>query len=333
MRLSILILCSGVLACARPVAERGACDGAPGLRVTFPDGVTNASFVGDSLYFDNSGVGVISRVPLAGGAIEVLVDGGATGEWAAGGGTFAWDSEPVEATAQSSTYVDELHISDSSGATQDFPPTTNDAPQGMKTDALGNVYWLQSAADGMFRWDHASKKVTELAGARYGQLDEAHVFWLASDGKTIEAMPTSGGEAATLATLELPSDTAASLGGQDADRLYAVETPTTGNRLGGFRASRIVAINKATGASWTVADGVDPSWANLASDGRDLYWATVPAGTGDYISEVDLVRAPIAGGGPVVLLERLSKQVVAIGVDDCSFYAVTRDGLSAYLKP
>jgi hypothetical protein len=324
---SVAILLAGCS--SRPDPAAG-CIARSGQLVSFTGGTSNAAFVGAMLYFDSNDVQRIARVPVGGGAIETLVEADATGEWAAGGDVFAWETEPVHATPESPTYVDQLHIRDPAGVVHDLAPMTNGGVTLLHATSGGDVYWLDAA--GVERWDHATAEPALIAQASIGLVDDTRLYWI--DQTSIRSIAVTGGEVQTVATLSLASGTTLSLGTLDADNLYLVETPPAdGTSLGGFYGRRIVSIPRSGGVPSLIADNVDSSFANLAVDDHHVYWATPPPGTGDYISEIDIQRADKRGGGPVEPIAKLKSFVAAIGVDACNVYAVTNAGLSAYPKP
>jgi hypothetical protein len=323
------------LGCAsRPDPVSGDCAARQGALVPFTNGVTNAAFVGETLYFDSNDDQRISRVSLAGGAIEALVDGGATGEWGAGGGVFAWETEPVHATPQSATYVDQFHIRDQAGVVHDFPPSSNGGVTEVQVDGAGNVYWRPPDNEGVARWDHSTQQETVLANAGLRLVDETQLYWVSADQTSILSMATSGGDVRTLATLDAPSGSTIGLVASDADTLYVTQLPPiVGPSLGGFSPAQIKGIPKRGGAPFLVADNTAPFYSNVVADDTHLYWVTVPPGTGDYVSELDVVRTTKSGGGSVEQVASTKAWIAAIGVDACNVYAVTKDGLVAYAKP
>jgi hypothetical protein len=325
--LLLLTACS-----SRPLSLDERCVSRQGTLVTFNHGVTNAVFLGDTLYFDSDGTERISRVELGGGAVETLVDSGATGEWGAGGGVLAWVSEPVRATPQSSTYVDQLHIRDASGQVHDFPPSTDGSANQVQADAFGNVYWQPPDRMGVARWDHASGATTLIDAEVSGRLivDRSNLYWLS--GASILTVSSSGGVTRTLATVDAAPGRLTDLAGSDAETLFVTQT-TSGTDLLTQPPIRILAIPKSSGAPVVVAADVEPSFANFAGDRDYLYWVTVPPGTGDAILEMDLVRAPKAGGGIIEKLASSSDWIVAIGVDDCNLYVASEKGVVAHPKP
>jgi hypothetical protein len=326
----LLLLC----ACSeRPDSLDESCASRQGSLVTFNNGVTNTLFLGETLYFDSDGTQRISRVALGGGAVETLVDSGATGEWGAGGGVLAWVSEPLHATPQSSTYIDQLHIRDASGQVHDFPPITDGSANQVQADAFGNVYWQPPDRVGVARWDHASGAQTLIAADVSGRLivDQSQLYWLSAT--SILTTSSSGGEVRTLATVgDAAAGLYSDLAGSDAETLFVTQT-TSGTDPLTPPPIRILAVPKSGGAPVVVAADVEPSFANLAGDRDYVYWVTVPRGTGDTISEMDLVRAPKSGGGSVEKLASSSDWIVAIGVDGCNLYWVSPRGLVSQPKP
>jgi hypothetical protein len=320
---------------SRPDPGVAGCGARQGALVSFPSGVVNAAFIGDTLYFNDTS-SRIARVSLAGGAIETLVGSDATGEWTAGGNVFAWETEPVHATPQSPSYVDQLHIRDQAGVVHDFPPTSNGSSLQLHADVAGNVYWLSPDGAGVKRWDHVSQAVTDLADAQLRVVDEVvdeeRLYWVGADGKSIVSLATSGGAASTLATLDVPTGGSLSILGGDVDTIYVALTwPSAGPLLGGMQPAEVEGIAKSGGAPFVVADGVELYYANVASDDMYLYLVTVPGG-GDYIGEFDLVRAPRRGGGAVEKLASSSADLIAIGADACNLYTVTNGDVSALAK-
>jgi hypothetical protein len=330
---------SGASPGPEPGPGSSTCTARSGTVAAFPDGAVNAAFVDGSLYFDTKNLGRIERVPLAGGAIDTMLDAGGGGEWGIGGGTFAWETEPVTATAQSSTYVDQLHIRDAAGTVHDLPSMTNGSATQVHVDAQGNVYWLApSSPAGVVRWNHATGE-QELVptGAIQGAyvVAESSLYWIDADNRTIRAIPTSGGTPRALAT---PGSGDLSLVAGDVGEpgvLYVRETPPTGGGapLGGPQAARVHAVSKSDGATSVVLDGVTPM-SNLAADDTHLYWVTVPPGTGDYIPGFDLVRRAKGGGAveKIASFKNLAGEGT-IGLDACNVYVVMGDGLVSYPKP
>ena len=162
VRCAAILLATGCS--SRPIGG-GACSTQQGLIVSVPARATNAALVGGNVYFDSLAEDAsIYDVPIQGGAIETLVSGGATGEWAAGGGVFAWET-------------DRLHIRDAAGVVHDLPENQGGVV-GMIADDSGNVYWkpVMSRDPGIVRWDHTTQMQSFLAGVGYpSAVDDAQI--------------------------------------------------------------------------------------------------------------------------------------------------------------
>jgi hypothetical protein len=220
-----------------------------------------------------------------------------------------------------------------------------DAPSGQVRRVLcrGRAVVLRGrgAVGKLVRWDHSTEQQTLLGDGSIGDylVDDTHLYWVGADQKSILSMAATGDEQPrTLATIDNPSGSSLLLLADDApdpNVFYLRQAVPGGSNLGPGGKTQIIAISKAAGTPSLVI-GPTILFSNIAADDTHFYWVTVPPGTGDFISEFDLVRTPKTGGGSVDTIAQFAREPAGEGtirVDACSVYVVMPDGLVAYPKP
>jgi hypothetical protein len=320
-----------VLGCAsRPLPNSGTCSIREGLVTSLPKGVINAVRVDEYLYFDTlDGSGQIDRVPLGGGSVETLVDKGDVGEWGAGGGVFAWMTEPVTATPESPTSMDVLHIRDESGETYDINFQPNKSGSQVHVDDSGNVFWVSPTDPGIERWDHATHQMTLLATGTISRgyfVDGSRLYWMNADATRLMSVSSTGGTPSVLAAFDTSDGSMSRILGFDDERVYVqVQAP-----MPPFSASlmTVKAVPKAGGGPAVVANGVPGVFIGLAAvDERNVYWVKDPGG--GYYASLDIERLSKTGGGTAERVATIDGAIAAIAVDACNLYTVTPNGLQA----